>query len=88
MGDFKYDSNVSDEQFKFALANLERAIAKKDTPKEWLHFTAKTIFIVGKIAVATMGYGPALELLNHIFGDNKDIMKILEIVLKETNKNA
>lgn len=88
MSNFKYNSSVSDAEFQQALADLQTAINKKDTAGEWFHWTANTLLLIGKIAVSQMGYGPALELINHLFGGNKEVMKILALLLKEGNKDA
>jgi len=83
MTDFIFNNSVTEAEFKEAMTSLQTAINKKDTPKEWLEWTANTIFLTGKLAVSVFGYGPALELIKHVFGNNQDVMKILELLLKE-----
>jgi hypothetical protein len=83
MSEFKFISNVTKEQFDDAIIHLQNAIDKKDTPKEWVRWTANTLLLIGKIAVDQFGYGPAINLIGHLFGDNKELMKTLEFLLKE-----
>lgn len=83
--DFVAIKNVTPEQFKDAITSLQQAIDKKDTFGEWANFTAKTLFLLGKIAINQFGFGPALQLLEEAVGPNKDIMNILRKLLEEKN---
>lgn len=85
MSEFKAIKIISQEQIDKALSDLQKAIDKKDTPGEWVKFTANTLILVGKIAVSQFGYGPALQLLEQLFGKNEDIMNILKKLLEEKN---
>ncbi|MCI0558116.1 MAG: hypothetical protein MN733_06445 [Nitrososphaera sp.] len=83
MTEFKAIKNVTKTEIDQAMLSLSKAIAKKDTFEEWASFAARTTLLIGKIMVAQLGYGPAIELIGHLFGDNKDVIKILEMLLKE-----
>ena len=83
MSDFTAIKTVTQEEIDEASLALGKAIAKKDTFGEWAMFAGRTTFLIAKIAISVMGYGPAIELIGHLFGDNKDVVKILEILLKE-----
>lgn len=83
--EFKAIKNVTPEQFALALSSLQTAIDKKDTAGEWVNFTAKTLLLLGKIAINQFGFGPALQLLEEVIGPNEDIMNILRKLLEEKN---
>ncbi len=86
--EFKYVSNVSDKEFKAALLELERAIAKKDTPEEWAKFTGKMLLFVGKMAMNQFGLGPVISIVEEMFGDDAEIIiKLLEM-LGEQNETT
>lgn len=86
--EFKYVSNVSDKEFKAALLELERAIAKKDTPEEWAKFTGKILLFVGKMALNQFGLGPVISIVEDMFGaDAEIIIKLLEM-LGEQNETT
>ena len=81
MSEWKYNSNVSDAEFKSALAKLEQAIAKKDTPEEWAKFTGKTLLFVAKLAMNQFGLGPVISLVENTFGDDAElIVKLLKML--------
>jgi len=81
MSEFEYISNVSDAEFKTALAKLEIAIAKKDTPEEWAKFTGQVLLFVGKMAISQFGFGPVITLVENIFGDDAElIVKLLKML--------
>ncbi len=84
MSEFKYISNVTDEEFKAALGELEIAIAKKDTPEEWAKFTGNVLLFVGKMGISHIGLGPVIKLVDDIFGDDaKLITKLLKKIGEE-----
>jgi hypothetical protein len=85
MSKFVAISNVTPAELEKALGSLQKAIEKKDTAGEWLNFTAKTLLLLGKIAVSQFGFGPALELIEQLIGPNKEIMDILRKLLEEKN---
>jgi len=88
MSEFKYVSNVSDREFKTALLELEKAIAKKDTPEEWAQFTGKMLLFAGKMALSQFGLGPVVSLVEDMFGDDAEIIiKLLEM-LGEQNETS
>lgn len=76
-------NSVNEEQYKNALESLQKAIDKKDTPAEWAHWTLSTMFLVGKLVISQMGYGPAIALLEQIFGKDDKLLGVLKILLKE-----
>ncbi len=84
---FVYKSNVSDEEFKQALVNLERAILVKDTPEEWAKFTGKVLLTVGKLAVNHFGFGPAISLLEEIFGQDHELIALVKL-LGDSDENT
>ena len=86
MSDFKYISNVSDEEFRAALNELEVAIAKKDTPEEWARFTGKALLFMGKMAISQIGFGPVIMLVENIFGDDAEIITKLLKMLGEQDE--
>lgn len=85
---FEYSSHVTEAEFKAALLELERAIARKDTPEEWARFTGRAILFVGKMAISQFGFGPVISLVEDIFGDDAAIItKVLEM-LGEQNEDS
>jgi hypothetical protein len=86
MSDWKYVSNVSDAEFNAALVDLEKAIAKKDTPEEWARFTGQALLFVGKIAISQIGLGPVITLVEDIFGDDAELITKLLKMLGEQNE--
>lgn len=88
MADWEYISNVSDEEFKAALAELEEAIAKKDTPKEWAEFSGKVLLFVGKVALSQFGMGPVITLVENVFGDDAELITKLLKMLEEKNEES
>jgi len=75
-------------EFKQALANLEIAIAKKDTPEEWAKFTDKALLFVGKIAIHQIGFGPVIDLAEKIFGDDAEVITKLLTMLGKQNETT
>jgi len=84
---FRYNSNVSEEEFNEALANLHKAILEKDTPEEWARFTGKILIGVGKLAISHFGFGPAISLLEEVFGDEHELIDLLKL-LGENDENV
>lgn len=87
MSDFEYISNVSDVEFKTALTNLHTAILKKDTPEEWAKFTGNVLLTVGKLAINHFGFGPAITLIEQIFGDDATELVAILKLLGDNNEN-
>lgn len=83
MPNFNVPKPLTDEQYKNALESLQKAIDKKDTPAEWAHWTLSTALLVGKLVIAQMGYGPAINLLEQIFGKDDKLLEVLKLLLKE-----
>jgi hypothetical protein len=83
--EFKAIVTVTQADLEKALGSLQTAIDKKDTAGEWVNFTAKTLILLGKIAISQFGFGPALQLIEQVIGPNKDIMDILRKLLEEKN---
>lgn len=84
---FRYNSNVSQEEFDKALANLHKAILEKDTPEEWARFTGKILIGVGKLTISHLGFGPAISLLEEVFGDEHELIDLLKL-LGENDENV
>ena len=82
---FRYNSNVSEAEFQSALEDLYEAILEKDTPEEWARFTGRILIGVAQIAISQIGYGPALNILEEIFGDDQRIIELLKL-LKENDE--
>ena len=87
MSKFVFNSSVDEQKYNEALASLKIAIEKKDTAGEWFDFTVNTLLLVGKIAVSQFGYGPALQLLEQLFGKDQEVVGLLKTIL-ETQENA
>ena len=85
MDKWQLKTSVSKEELEKALSSLQIAIDKKDTLNEWFYWSAKTLYLVGKIVVAQVGYGPGIELLENLFGKDDKIFAILKKLLEETN---
>lgn len=83
---FTYISHVSDEEFEAAVKAMEDAIAKKDTPKEWAAFTGRLLLTVGKMAIAQFGFGPAIVLVEEIFGADAEIITNVLKMLGDSNE--
>lgn len=75
-----YISSVSDEDFQEAMADMEKAIAEKDTPEEWARFTGKSLLFVAKLAASQLGAGPVIELATKLFANEESILKVIEMV--------
>ena len=88
MSSFKYTSNVTEEEFRSALVDFERAIARKDTPEEWARFTGRAVLFVGKIAMSQIGLGPVITLVEDIFGDDAELITKLLKMLGEQNETT
>lgn len=88
MSDFEYISNVSDVEVKKALLQLEKAIAKKDTPEEWAKFTGKALLFIGKMAISQFGFAPVITLVEDIFGDDAEMIIRLLKMLGEQNETT
>ena len=88
MSIFKYTSNVTEEEFKSALLELEQAIAKKDTPEEWAQFSGRVALFVGKMALSQFGLGPVITLIEDIFGDDAELITKLLKMLGEQNETT
>jgi hypothetical protein len=86
MPEYMYRSSVTEEEFKGALVNLQKAIEKKDTPEEWAKFTARTLLLVGKLAINHFGFGPALLLIEEVFGPDSEILELIKL-LGDKNEN-
>jgi hypothetical protein len=83
---FKYTSNVTEEEFRAALVDLEKAIAEKDTKEEWARFTGRALLFVGKIAISQIGFGPVITLVEDIFGDDAELITKILKMLGEQNE--
>jgi hypothetical protein len=88
MTPFEYRSNVTEAEFRSALAELEAAIAKKDTPEEWARFTGRALLFVGKMAMSQIGLGPVITLVEDIFGDDAELITKLLKMLGEQNETT
>jgi hypothetical protein len=85
---WKFKDGVSEEEIRQAQSDLTDAIKDIDTPEEWMRLTKKIMLKVGKIAISHLPIaGIALDVLEEVFDDNEDIMRILERILEEKNND-
>lgn len=85
--EFVYRSHVDDEDIEEALVSLERAIAVKDTPEEWMKFTGQTLLFVGKLALSVYGMGPAISIVEKIFGADHEMVTLVKLLGEKLDEN-
>ena len=88
MSDYEFRDSVSTEEFNAALIAMTRAIAVKDTPEEWAKFTGQSILLLSKIAISHFGFGPAITLIEQIFGDQPEVVALIKLLGEVTNEDS